>query len=187
MKFIFMILLVIVAVVSICIRWSYLRDKGYGNEMLWLHFFHDVPIRVIDRLDETYSNRYYAPSSGKSSQKQGVDIDSYPAYYGANYDPEVAAQMQAPPPDQEHNDQLLASGGWQCACGKVNASYVSSCSCGRNKSGETAPEPAWVSDVVPEDGEIKNAAAIRAYKSLMDDGIITPEEFEAKKKQLLGI
>ncbi|RHW52656.1 SHOCT domain-containing protein [Lactobacillus bombicola] len=30
-------------------------------------------------------------------------------------------------------------------------------------------------------------AEIRKYKQLMDDGIITKEEFEAKKKQLLGL
>ena len=28
---------------------------------------------------------------------------------------------------------------------------------------------------------------IREYKALMDDGIITEEEFQAKKKQLLGL
>ena len=28
---------------------------------------------------------------------------------------------------------------------------------------------------------------IRNYKALLDDGIITEEEFEAKKKQLLGL
>ena len=39
-------------------------------------------------------------------------------------------------------------------------------------------------------GEGKKTSAadeIRKFKALMDDGIITPEEFEAKKKQLLGI
>jgi predicted Zn-dependent peptidase len=45
--------------------------------------------------------------------------------------------------------------------------------------------------VVPEepteDTEIRNAQAIREYKKLMDEGIITAEEFEAKKKQLLGL
>ncbi|RMC39444.1 SHOCT domain-containing protein, partial [Lactobacillus sp. ESL0236] len=30
-------------------------------------------------------------------------------------------------------------------------------------------------------------AEIRRYKQLLDDGIITQEEFEAKKKQLLGL
>lgn len=32
-----------------------------------------------------------------------------------------------------------------------------------------------------------NAEEIRKYKALVDDGIITSEEFEAKKKQLLGL
>ena len=29
--------------------------------------------------------------------------------------------------------QSVLAGGWTCTCGKVNASYVSSCSCGKNK------------------------------------------------------
>ena len=32
-----------------------------------------------------------------------------------------------------HNRQLLASGGWKCSCGRVNADYVSSCACGKSK------------------------------------------------------
>ena len=34
---------------------------------------------------------------------------------------------------------------------------------------------------------ISNADEIRKYKSLLDDGIITEEEFQAKKKELLGL
>lgn len=36
-------------------------------------------------------------------------------------------------------------------------------------------------------GSLSTAEEIANYKRLMDDGIITPEEFSAKKKQLLGI
>ena len=43
-------------------------------------------------------------------------------------------------------------------------------------------------DAAPEGGPEPSAAdEIRRYKALLDDGIITEEEFEAKKKQLLGI
>ena len=35
--------------------------------------------------------------------------------------------------------------------------------------------------------ESSNIAAIREYKELLDAGIITEEEFSAKKKQLLGL
>ena len=35
--------------------------------------------------------------------------------------------------------------------------------------------------------ERQNAEALREFKKLLDEGIITEEEFEAKKKQLLGL
>ncbi len=35
--------------------------------------------------------------------------------------------------------------------------------------------------------EVSNADEIKKYKELLDDGIISQEEFDAKKKQLLGI
>lgn len=35
--------------------------------------------------------------------------------------------------------------------------------------------------------ELSNADEIRQYKQLLDDGIITEEEFNVKKKQLLGV
>lgn len=34
---------------------------------------------------------------------------------------------------------------------------------------------------------MSEAEQIREFKGLLDDGIITEEEFEAKKRQLLGI
>ena len=47
---------------------------------------------------------------------------------------------------------------------------------------ETEPEEAVISSAV-----ISNADEIRKYKALLDDEIITQEEFDAKKKQLLGL
>lgn len=35
--------------------------------------------------------------------------------------------------------------------------------------------------------KISFADELRKYKALFDDGIITQEEFEAKKKQILGL
>lgn len=42
-------------------------------------------------------------------------------------------------------------------------------------------------DVQINTTQVSNADEILKYKNLLDDGIITNEEFEAKKKQLLGI
>lgn len=36
--------------------------------------------------------------------------------------------------EQENDAILLANGGWKCVCGRVNASYVSSCACHRSKA-----------------------------------------------------
>ena len=95
--------------------------------------------------------------------------------------------MNAPAADLEHNNKLLRNGGWKCSCGRVNAAYASSCVCGKSKYKETVPESEPVQHAEAVADEIENAAAIREYKKLMDDGIITAEEFEAKKKQLLGL
>ena len=41
--------------------------------------------------------------------------------------------------------------------------------------------------VVNQVQTLSNADELRKYKQLLDDGIITQEEFDAKKKQLLGL
>ena len=48
-----------------------------------------------------------------------------------------------------------------------------------------APAPAPAPSPAPAPADPVDE--IRRYKSLLDDGIITPEEFSAKKKQLLGL
>ena len=89
--------------------------------------------------------------------------------------------------------------GWKCKCGRYNAPYVSSCVCGRNKSEVALPQvtpmvhstPAQVVidprtiPAAPVD-ESKNIAALKEYKELLDTGVITQEEFDAKKKSILS-
>jgi hypothetical protein len=171
---------------------KYLCDEGYDEDEIWMHLTHDVPLRILKRHRERHTDYTSYRKSPREYEK--VEYDSYPSYYGCNYDPEIAALMNAPPKDLEEDKKILAAGGWKCSCGRVHAAYVSSCSCGKNKYNPPAPEPEpdcpeTVSDFpeAVQDNEVANAMAIREYKKLMDDGIITPEEFEAKKKQLLGL
>ena len=53
------------------------------------------------------------------------------------YRPQVPAMPQQPKQNTNSNasyeEKLLNQGGWQCDCGLVHASYVSSCGCGKNK------------------------------------------------------
>lgn len=73
----------------------------------------------------------------------------------------------------------LQSGGWKCTCGRLNAAYVTSCTCGKTK--------------IQSEIELESASAdaqaekLRNYKELLDSGIITQEDFDAKKKQILGL
>lgn len=67
---------------------------------------------------------------------------------------------------------------WKCKCGRYNAHYVSSCVCGSNKM---RMEKSAAST------ESQKIALIKEYSQLLDSGIITQEEFDAKKKELLGL
>ena len=84
--------------------------------------------------------------------------------------------------EKEREQWILDNGGWKCLCGRVNEHYVSSCTCGRSRiDGENTKRPQNAAE------EKSNAEQIREYKELLDSGIIIQEEFDAKKKQLLGL
>lgn len=51
-------------------------------------------------------------------------------------------------------------------------------------SSQTIPETIDMKQTVPT---VDDMELLRNYKKLLDDGILTQEEFEAKKKQLLGL
>ncbi len=91
-------------------------------------------------------------------------------------------------------DQPVPKDGWRCTCGRTHASFVSACVCGISKSTALAPAkpaPVPVQETEPEylfskETESEKIAALRQYKELLDQGILTREEFDAKKKQLLS-
>lgn len=100
----------------------------------------------------------------------------------------------------------IPDGGWRCSnCGKVHYSYETSCSCGKSifdsasivkKKEAVIPtidetlEENSMNTVGQKDNtntELSPFDVIRKYKELLDEGIITQEEFDTKKKQLLGL
>lgn len=54
----------------------------------------------------------------------------------------------------------------------------------KNAPQVTAPQPAYLP---PSNAGISAADELRKYKNLLDNGAITEKEFEAKKKQILGL
>lgn len=70
--------------------------------------------------------------------------------------------------------------GWVCKnCHTFNLNYVGRCGCGYTKEQSTKPLIQPTEDPVIEE--------IKKYKELFDTGVITEQEFELKKRKLLGI
>ena len=112
-KVIMWILLGVAAIAGTYLYAEHLRSEGYEDRDIYLHIFHDIPLWVMKKgkaSEDVYSG---SPYSGHvpEYQKAEEDIsDSYPSFYGANYDPNTAAWRNAPPTDHAHNQRILASG-----------------------------------------------------------------------------
>lgn len=75
--------------------------------------------------------------------------------------------------------------GWECKnCGRVNPNYTGTCGCGTSKNHNVKVERKIEER---KDDEMKNIEKIKSYKELLDSGIITQEEFDRKKSELLRL
>ena len=80
---------------------------------------------------------------------------------------------------------LLPDGSWKCEyCGTLHSASDSVCVCGASRP-KAAAHKASESKAAPD--IVDAAEEIRKYKQLLDEGILTQEEFDAKKKQLLDL
>lgn len=89
---------------------------------------------------------------------------------------------------------------WKCGkCGRYNSGF--SCDCGMlrgdnamflkkqaaEKAKAEAEAKAKQEQMASDQQELDNLKKIKEYKDLLDSGVISQEEFDAKKKQLLGL
>lgn len=150
-----------------CVTWGVvtnivIHNKGYDDNWFWWGFFFGF-IAVIVACTKPQAV-YYTSSVDSSMQKR------------------------QPQP-----------GEWECAyCGTVNAHFYTTCtSCGLSKTEGIIKAQEEESKKAQEEDmkkarerkaqELTSAQAIKEFKDLLDTGIITQEEFEAKKKELLGL
>ena len=84
--------------------------------------------------------------------------------------------------------KILSEGGWKCTCGRTNYKYVTTCPCGKSKheglyqkNGESKP-----TESVSSSGNNETVALIKQLAALHSQGILTDEEFETKKAELLA-
>lgn len=86
---------------------------------------------------------------------------------------------------------------WKCRkCKTINPPYTGTCSCGNTREENDAPLRAMQerreaelraqqSEKLQQDAELDNLLTLSAYKDLLDKGVITEADFEAKRTELL--
>ena len=95
---------------------------------------------------------------------------------------------------EENDKRLLKEGGWKCyRCGRVNASYDSTCNCGmyvqqnRDWKKKQEEKKRMIAEEQKANEAKRQANDIARFKQLLDSGAITQEEYDAKKKQILKL
>lgn len=135
-----------------------IRNKGYDENWFWWGFFFGF-IAVLVALSKPQ----------------------------VSYDEEVADHEA----EKAREQAILSSNGWKCSkCGRVNPSYTGTCSCGTSKMQSEAllrRREEEKRKFVESRDEMENLKKIKEYKELLDSGIITQEEFDKKKTQLLKL
>lgn len=145
-------------------------NKGYENEAskwFWLGFFFSFIAVIVAATKPENNSRYRSNSTSN--------------YTGSSFD------------DSAYG--TVPYGGWRCKnCGRTHQGYESTCVCGAKKDGtmiykeqtksalKSKPSNSYMVSAGSETEIIK---LIKDYKELLDSGIITQEEFEKKKSQLL--
>ena|GEM_PF-1686169 len=159
-------------------------NKGYehnGTTWFWLGFFFGLIALLV------------AVAKPEHNKQQQTMVQNY---YYTERGPYGGRSIIRPNADMERN--ILLRGGWECRCGRVNDSYVTTCVCGRNKRNISLTAVPVQQDTLKtgqqgKRGEnegktmVVDTDQLKALKELLDGNVITESEFEAKKKQILGL
>lgn len=140
-----------------------IANKGYHeNWFVWGFFFGFVALIVaLSKPQKPYEPMRENPLLRRSDEQQGVN-----------------------------------SGRWKCVfCNSTNANNVTTCSCGKSREDTqkkikeaqkgTRPEAEKKDGSSVVQDELHIVEIISQYKSLLDSGAITQEEFDRKKQSLL--
>lgn len=157
----------VVFLIGICCVFGFatkkvIENKGYSENWFWWGFFFWL-IALIVALAKPEAH------SGRTS-------------YDINSPLSRAAEEQR---RKQEESNRLRIGGWRCnRCGTVNDKYTGTCSCGMIR----AENDDWAANQKKEaeqKTELENAQKLKAYKDLLDSGVITQDEFDKKKSELL--
>lgn len=136
------------------------KNKGYtANEYFWGFWLGVIGIIVVACRADASRNGYLDSSTYKRELLNKHSVE-------------------------EAREIMLKNGGWKCAfCGRVSPEYATSCNCGR-----TAYESKRKFESARNEEPKKSVREIQleGAKKMFDDGLITEEEYEAKKNKILA-
>lgn len=85
--------------------------------------------------------------------------------------------------NQEDEQRILRNGGWKCYfCNRVNPEYMTSCTCGRTAKESKDAFNDGNHNSVPK--KSVQGAELDIVKKMFEDGLITEQEYEAKKQKI---
>lgn len=148
--------------------WGYavtviIENKGYDENWFWWGFFFGIIALIVALTKPTNTTTYY---SGGNTHLSRLVSDG-----GGNNNSNKSVQID----------------GWKCSkCGRVNYEYVGTCACGNDKLNNSAYIKRTTTVNNSQSNSFSIADEITKFKKLYDDGIISQEEFERKKKELLN-
>lgn len=159
----FTIILAIIAAIFYRVVWGVaaqkvIDNKGYDELWFWWGFFFGI-IALLVALSKPKVEYEYTEESKYSDEIRKKDI--------------------------------LKNNGWTCAkCGRINHEYMSTCSCGLSRwdNEKYIKEQKEAEEKENEKKkEIDNLQILKEYKNLLDTGVLTQEEFDKKKNEILSL
>lgn len=188
-------------------------NKGYNESWFWWGFFFGIFAFLVAVTKPTVSNTQYVSTRSDSRLSQiandvtrerrmesrlGAD-QWYCGKCGRNNPKYLTTCVCGQPKDEnktayeKFKEAEEEASKWTCGfCGNRNPKNFAICKCGAKKSEAdkieyVAKENVGVqnTDVVMSDKD--SADALLKFKELLDMGVISQEEFDAKKKQILGL
>ena len=158
-------------------------NKGYDTNWFWWGFFFGlIAFIVACARPRKSSNNYSTPKYG--------------------YNTSLFSDKPTERSSSGTHRTNMQGNGWRCTCGRVNAHYTGTCACGRTKDGrnpaaearkrraeqeaaQKQKEEQEAKVAQDETKKLNNLKMLKEYKDLLDSGIITQEEFDKKKAELL--
>lgn len=155
------IVVLIYAVIMGFATQAVIENKGYKDNWFWWGFFFGLIALIV------------AVARPQCVSSTGINM--------------ILTEEQEKKNELKRKDErMLQEDGWKCICGRLNASYIGTCSCGRTRSDIKAFEKKKEREQ-NQTGETERLKQLQQYKALLDCGALTEEEFAAKKKQLLNL